>query len=241
MRFYAFGTGPASGWPAYGHPTKKRRRPSTYAVECSGFKVLLDVGSIEAAADAAERLGEVHAILLSHPHADHWAGINFFRWGPKLPTYSIKETFEHPYFKEIYDKPFSLVLTPVKFFESFDIGEMKVTPFPLNHTVPATGFLIECEGKSLAYALDTRGLPKDSLEFLRGRTDYLVIDSALPKGDEGGHNSFDMALMIGAEIGAKKVFAVHLLPSVREEEVLKEAERLGVDAVVPDDRDSFDL
>ena len=238
MRVKFLGTGPASGWPAYGYPKEKRRRPSTYLVECGGTRVFLDAGSWEAVAEGA---GErVDAVLLSHAHVDHWAGLNFLRWGPELPVYSSKETFEHPYFKEISDKPFSLKLTPVEHFKSFEVGSLRVTPFPLNHVIPATGFLVEC-GKTLAYALDTRWLPEESLRFLKGKVDYLIIDAALPKGGQGGHNSYDMALELALELGVKEVFAVHLLPSVTEAEVLEEAERLGAKASVPDDGEEREL
>jgi len=241
VRLLFLGTGPASGWPAYGYEKEKRRRPSTYALECGETKLFMDVGSWEAVADGVEIMKRVDAVLLSHAHVDHWGGVNFLRWGPELPTFSIQETFDHPYFKEIRDKPFSLKLVPVKPFETFRVGEVKVTPFPLRHVIPATGFLVECEDKSLAYALDTRWLPEESFEFLKGRADYLIVDAALPRGGEGGHNSYDMALKLGLELGVKEVFAVHLLPSVTEDEVLEEAERLGVKASVPDDGETRDL
>jgi len=240
LRAHFLGTGPASGWPAYGKETEKRRRPSTYAFECGEAKFFIDVGSWEAALEGAKRLGNVDFILISHAHVDHWGGLNFFRWGPEMPTFSIKETFEHPYFREIKDAPFSLKLLEVRPFETFEIKGVKITPFPLNHSIPASGFLVEC-GSKLAYALDTKWLPQESLELLKGSVDYLIVDAALPKGEEGAHNTYEEALRLGKEIGAKVVFAVHLLPSVREAEVLAEGEALGVKVEVPDDGDSFEL
>ena len=240
MRAFFLGTGPASGWPAYGKRTRKRRRPSTYAFQCHGTNFFVDVGSWEAALEGSEVLGRVDAVFLSHAHVDHWGGINFFRWGPELPTYSARETFEHPYFKEIKDAPFSLALQEVRPFEEVEVGKAKVTPFPLSHSVPAVGYLIEC-GVRVAYALDTKWLPQESLEFLKGSVDYLIVDSALPKGEKGAHNTYSEALALGKELGAKVVFAVHLLPSVKEEEVLEEGEALGVKVVVPDDSSSFEL
>lgn len=239
MRFHTFGTGPASGWPAYGYPTSKRRRPSTYGIDC-GAKVLLDAGSVEAVMDAVTRFGTIDTVLLSHAHNDHWAGLNNLRWGPPTPIYLTRETLLHPYFKEIADKPFSLRPVEIEFFKEIKIGEMRVVPFPLNHIEGTSGFLIEC-GTTLAYALDTNGLPEKSLEYLKGKVEYLVIDSALPVGESGLHNTYLDALRIGKELNVKKVFATHLLPIVKEDEVSRAAEELGVDVVIPDDNQEFKL
>ncbi len=240
MKFIAFGTGPASGWPSYGQITQKRRRPSTYAISCKSTNLLLDAGSVEAVMDAVIKLKKIDAVLLSHAHNDHWAGLNNLRWGPPTPVYLSEETLNHPYFKEIADKPFSLQLRTVEPFTSFEVGNAKVTPFPLNHIEGTLGYLVECGNVRLAYALDTKWLPEESIDFLRGKVDYLVVDSALPIGETGLHNTYEEALLLGKELGAK-VFAVHLLPSVTEREVVEKGKELGVSVIIPEDNQEFDL
>ncbi len=239
MRLYTFGTGPASGWPAYGKFTTKKRRPSTYGLDC-GTKLLLDAGSVEAVMDSVGVFSKIDAVLLSHAHNDHWAGLNNLRWGPTTPLYLTRETLTHPYFKEIADKPFSLKPMEVNFFEQFKVGEAKIVPFPLNHLEGTSGFLVEC-GATVAYALDTNGLPPRTFEYLKGKVDYLIIDSALPPEETGAHNTYVKALEIGKDLGVKKLFAVHLLPMVNERDIIKKAEEIGVDVVVPDDNESFSL
>ncbi|UXD22177.1 hypothetical protein IPA_02360 [Ignicoccus pacificus DSM 13166] len=245
MKVLFLGTGPASGWPSYGYPKEKRRRPSTYAIQCGETFLFLDTGSVEAVMDGIKMMAEsgierVSGVLLSHAHNDHWAGLNNLRWGPRTKVFLTEDTLYHPYFKEIADKPFSLDLTPIEFFEEFEVGKVKVTPFPLNHIPGTSGFLVECNGRRIAYALDTKGLPKESMEFLKGKVDLLIIDSALPIGETGLHNTYEEALLIGKEIEAK-VAAVHLLPMVREEEVLRKAKEIGVEAAVPDDLSIYEI
>ncbi len=242
MKLHTLGTGPASGWPSYGSEKRKVRRPSTYLVECNGDAVFLDTGSIEAVIEGVRRVKEIRAVLLSHAHADHWSGINNLRWGPQTPVFLSKETLEHRYFSEIREAPFSLELTPVRVFEEVEVGEFKVTPFPLLHIEGTIGFLVRCKDSSLAYALDTKGLPKESLKFLVSNgVDYLVIDSSLRPGEEGNHNNYLEAIKLAKEIGARVTFLVHLLPHLEENEVVEAANNEGVLVKIPEDGEVFHL
>lgn len=224
------GTGPASGW------LKPRRRPSTYALKGKST-MLLDAGSIEAVMDVIDTFGRPGCALISHAHLDHWSGLNALRW-QGLNVYSHKSTFEHPYFKEIYDAPFDLNLISMEYFKTYEICDLNVTPFPLMHSIPATGFLIEGE-KTLAYLLDTKGLPEKSLSLLKDSVDYAIIDSALPKDFDGPHNTYEKAVDLALELGVEKAFLVHLLPMLNVEEVLELSERKGLKAEVPYDGQTF--
>ena len=225
------GTGPASGW------IKPRRRPSTYALKEGERVILLDAGSPEAVMDIIEAFGKPECALISHAHLDHWSGINVLRW-IGLKTYSHESTFSHPYFKEIADAPFELELNAIEYFKPVEVCGFSVTAFPLKHSVPTTGFLIN---EKVAYLLDTKGLPEETFKFLKDRVEYVIVDSALPDGIEGPHNTFKEAVDLSLDLGVKKAFLVHLLPTLNVEEVLDYAEKKGLDAEVPYDGQTFKL
>ncbi|ALU12090.1 hypothetical protein EYM_00065 [Ignicoccus islandicus DSM 13165] len=218
------------------------RRPSTYLVECGNDAIFIDTGSIEAVIEGIRRVRKVSTVLISHAHLDHWSGINNLRWGPKVPVYLTKETLEHRYFSEIREAPFSLVLNTVEPFREFEVGNVKITPFPLLHIEGTVGFLIKCHDVNLAYALDTKGLPKETINFLvENETKYLIIDSSLRPGEDGNHNSYLDAITIAKEIGAQLTFLVHLLPHLTENEIIEAANNYGVLIRIPDDGETFQL
>lgn len=223
------GTGPASGW------LRPRRRPSTYALKDGNNTILLDAGSPEAVMDVIEIFGRPKCALISHAHADHWSGLNVLRW-KGLKVYSHEDTFAHPYFKEIVDAPFDLELNAIEYFKPINVCGFEVVAFPLKHSIPTAGFLIN--GK-VAYLLDTKGLPEETFKYLKGRVEYIIVDSALPEGVKGPHNSFKEAVDLSLDLEVKKAFLVHLLPMIDMDEVLDYAESKGLDAVIPYDGHTY--
>ncbi len=233
MKIYFLGTGPASGWPGYLGSKRKRRRPSTYLLVCGSTKIFMDVGSLEAAHEGVERVGRIDAILISHGHPDHWVGLNYFRWAPEKVKVHLGVGADSDTLSYIVESPYSLDFTFHDPFKSFRIGEVAVSFVPLNHIKYTYGFLIECEGKRLAYLLDTKGLPRETLDVVRG-VDYVLLDASCP--DELGcamHNTVSEAKRLAEEIGAKMTFMVHLLPML-DEKVYEGYE-------VPDDGDVYVL
>ena len=123
------------------------------------------------------------AVVLSHPHLDHAGFLSYVR--PDIPAYcspgckSVLQVFEessygfHEYtrIKEAYkirdskrdatkkvkDKD-SVIPREINLFKPhFDIGNIKIHPFPVDHSVPgANSFIIETSGGSIVYTGDIR-------------------------------------------------------------------------------------
>jgi ribonuclease J len=122
-------------------------------------------------ADLTYRAPEVHAIFISHAHADHAGHLNLV--DPEIPVYVGEGTRvlmdaidtststkygEHPW-KTFADR------APIK------IGRIEVVPYPVDHSVPfAYGFLIRTSEGTLVYTGDFRHhgpRASDSHEFFR--------------------------------------------------------------------------
>ena len=233
MKVYFLGTGPASGWPGYLGNKAKKRRPSTYLLVCGRTKLFMDVGCLEAAREGVERVGRIDAILISHGHPDHWIGLNFFRWAPEEVRVHLGKGADSDALKHIVESPYSLSFNFHEPFRPFKVGDVEISFVPLNHIKYTYGFLISCEGKKLAYLLDTKGLPEETLRAVKG-VDYVILDASCP--DElkcEAHNTVSEAKALAEEIGAKMTFMVHLFPMIDE--------RVYEDYEVPDDGDVYVL
>ena len=87
-----------------------------------------------------------------------------------------------------------------------------MTPIPLTHTAPALGWLLEDDEGTLAYLVDTKGLPDAAWDLLRDRRiDLLVLDASVPPGVEcPGHNDLGEAFEIVNELEPFRTLLVHI-------------------------------
>ena len=104
----------------------------------------------------------IDAMLLTHEHSDHTAGISYL---PPLPIYCTKET---------YDAPNCEYVEP---FQKFVIGPFTINPVSTSHDVKnPIGFIIETEKEKLVYVTDTGKITGKTLQKMKN-ADYYVIES----------------------------------------------------------------
>ncbi|MGZ3698960.1 MAG: MBL fold metallo-hydrolase, partial [Bdellovibrionota bacterium] len=130
--------------------------------------------------------GEVH-ILFTHFHWDHLIGLPFFTPifipGNKIHVYAVQPDLP-AVFKTIFQKPFFPVpldrlgskieyhqLAP---HQPFQMGDIQVTPYQLDHPDPCWGYRFEKGGKVFSHCVDT--------ECTRVSREQLGPDAALYKG-----------------------------------------------------------
>ena len=211
------GTGASGGTPVVGCRCRAceearsvwfaRRRPTSILILTGGGRaVLLDAGfDVVGYVDGLE----LQAILITHWHHDHIAGLFRLRWAKELriPVYGPGEV--EP---EIADKPLGLDIRRIRAFERLELGGLRVTPLPLEHSIETLGYLLEEGERRAAFLFDTKGLPGETLDFLKSRPlDLAVIDANFPPGSRrNDHNDVDQALEIGGELGAKTVVLTHI-------------------------------
>lgn len=188
-----------------------RRNPtSVLVVSEGGTVVLIDVGfDVTPHIDA-----KIDAILLTHWHHDHIAGLFRLRWSAeKIMLHAPRGNAND----EILKTPKSLRLNLHERPPALKIGDLTVQGFPLNHSVQTFGYLIEDSGGLLAIVFDTKGLPEESFELLRrAKPNVALIDATFPPGvNDSSHNNLDEAIEIGEEFAELTVLthiAHHNLP-----------------------------
>ena len=188
------------------------RRPCSALLEAGETTVLLDAGRTDLAKILGDRAPS--AILLTHYHVDHVQGLFELRWGrgasitvigPDDPD-GCADLHRH---NGILD--FSSTTTA---FETFRLGDVFITPLPLNHSRPCLGYLFEAHGCRMAYLTDTVGLPETTTaRLLAGAAvDLLILDCTEPPGDTPprNHNSLTEALAIHRRLGAPPTVLTHI-------------------------------
>jgi phosphoribosyl 1,2-cyclic phosphate phosphodiesterase len=204
-----------------------RRKPtSVLVVSEGGTVVLIDVGF-----DVTPHVDtRIDAILLTHWHHDHIAGLFRLRWAAERITLHAPRGSANG---EILKAPKSLDLNLHEEPPSLKIGDLWVRAFPLNHSVQTFGYLLEDGRGTLAVVFDTKGIPNGSLELLReARPDVALIDATFPPGVyNGNHNNLDEAIELGEKFTELTVLthvAHHNLPFIEATRYVRERNRKAV-------------
>lgn len=217
MHLTLLGTADARQVPVYGcecaacaaaHVDQRlRRRPCSALIECADQRWLIDSGLT----DLAERFPprSFNGILQTHYHADHAQGLLHLRWGQGLviPVHGpvdpegLSDLYKHPGILD-FSQPFAA-------FETRQLGVLNVTALPLVHSKPTLGYLLEGEGRRIAYLTDTVGLPEPTRAFLQRQSlDVMVLDCSMPPQPQAPRNHNDLNLALGCIAELKPQMAV---------------------------------
>ncbi|MFT3991750.1 MAG: MBL fold metallo-hydrolase [Luteolibacter sp.] len=224
------GTGTSVGVPVIGcdcrvcrsdDPRDKRTR-SSILVRAGELTVLVDSGTDLRAQALRENLREIDAVIYTHAHLDHVAGFDELRafcWRrtEPLPMYAtasclatLQTMFGWAFAPENVHKGY-IKPGPVVIDGPFRIGELKITPLPVEHggSVETIGFRFEYPGaKTVAYIPDVKSIPGGTLALLKN-IEVLIIDALRPQ-PHPTHFSVSDALDTAKTSGAGEAWLTHL-------------------------------
>jgi len=125
-----------------------------------------------------EELLKIDQIFLTHSHLDHIVSIPFLadavgaKRSTPITVYGLPETLQAFHQKIFHDHiwpDFTVIPSPEKPFirfvsmragETIKIGQRSITSIPVNHVVPAVGYVLTAaNGASLAFSGDTTSCP----------------------------------------------------------------------------------
>lgn len=230
MRLTVLGSGDASGMP--------RADCSDPACACARARIgaqpmrgntcaLITADGISLAIDTGAGRQACSALLLTHYHADHAdLAPTFADVRAPLPCYGPDDDRDGPdddlseptiASGKIFPAPriAGLVFTPVRPFATIVFGSLRCTALPLNHPIPVHGWVIEHDGRRLAWLTDTYGIPAVSLEWLAAHPcDLLALDTTFAPGVERapikGHGDLPVSLAAIAASGAARGLLIHI-------------------------------
>jgi phosphoribosyl 1,2-cyclic phosphate phosphodiesterase len=198
-------------------PHDKRLRTSAL-LEVAGLNLLFDAGPDLRQQALKVGLRRVDAVLLTHAHADHIAGLDDLRplnfaQRAAIPLYGSTPTLQ--LVRKHFDYAFAeksdgstrpaLELAQVDNAAAFQIGPVGVMPFEVLHgTWSITGFRVG----GLGYVTDASAIPPSSLAQLRG-LDLLVLN-ALRLKPHPTHFSLGEALEQIDKLKPRRALLVHM-------------------------------
>jgi phosphoribosyl 1,2-cyclic phosphate phosphodiesterase len=187
---------------------------STYLFNFDGIHILIDYGS-QLLNKYGLSLLIIDYIFISHSHSDHFKGLFPMIWTQqeKITIYYSGKDLSGA-FKDILESPKHCNFIKCDVFEQIEINNsLKITPILLNHNVYTTGFYINYKNYSIGYLLDTKGLPDETLQYLKDKNqiDLLLIDANYgPRRESDNHNNFDDALETINGLKPKNAILTHI-------------------------------
>lgn len=195
---------------------RDKRTRSSIHFDVDGVSIVVDTGPDFRQQMLRERIKHLNAVLFTHEHKDHTAGLddirayNYFQ-KKDIPIYAHRRVITR--LEQEYDYVFAEQKYPgvpqVEAIEitnsSFLVDEQLVTPIEvLHYQLPVFGFRIG----DFSYITDANMIPDAEFQKLKG-TKYLVLN-ALRREAHISHFTLDEAIKVAQQVGAEKTYLTHI-------------------------------
>lgn len=208
---------------------KDKRLRSSILIELNGKNYVIDAGPDFRTQLLREGVKQLDAILFTHEHKDHVAGLddvrafNFFSQKPMDVYCSNRvETALRREFHYIFDEKNYPGIPKIKLHlidkEAFELDGIYIQPIEvLHYKLPVLGFRIG----NFAYITDAKTVDSEEREKLKG-VDILIIN-ALHKLPHLSHFNLEEALDFISDIQPKQAYLTHISHLFgRHEDILQE-------------------
>jgi len=154
-------------------------------VASSATRILVDAGlsgreTFKRLRSLGERIEDIAAILITHEHSDHVAGLQRLATKLKIPVF-LTEGTHHAWNRAMRDEEGKIPELPKQEHfasgRSFRVGDIEVSPFTIPHDAQdPVGFTFRAEGIKIGFATDLGYMPVSVRNHLRGCA-VLVMES----------------------------------------------------------------
>ena len=230
MKVTLLGCGTSVGVPALGRAgwgkcdpdnPKNRRQRCAVLVQKDGFNLLIDAGPDIRNQLIAAGNPKIHAVLITHTHSDHVAGMDDLRtyyWPEeqKIPIYGtattlddLKAKYNYLFVKNerspTYFVP-SLEAVEIKPDSTITIGGFDIKVLLQHHgRINSLGFVFD---GSFAYSTDVVEIPDYNFEHLKG-LDLWIVEGLRPNPHQA-HAHFDLTFEWIERCQPKRAVLTHL-------------------------------
>jgi phosphoribosyl 1,2-cyclic phosphate phosphodiesterase len=224
LKITFLGSGTSQGVPVIACPCEvcqsmdyrdKRLRVSMH-IEVEGKSFVIDTGPDFRQQMLRERISRLDAVILTHSHKDHIAGLDDVRafnylQQRDMPVYGTKQTlaqvqteFYYAFEKEKYPGTPQIKLNEIS-EEPFQINGVDFTPLPVMHMkMPVLGFRVG----DFSYITDANFISDNTYQKLKG-TQVLVLN-ALQKDSHPSHFTLAEALEVAKKVGPTQTYFTHI-------------------------------
>ena len=223
LHFTILGSGTSTGVPLIGcecevckssDPINKRLRTSI-KIQSATTTVVIDTTPDFRYQMLRTKTTKLDAIVFTHPHRDHYAGLddirpfNFFS-NKSMPIYAnaltqiaIKRDFYYA-FEEKKDVGLPEMILHTIDQAEFKVGDISFLPIHVMHReMPVLGFRIG----DLSYITDANYISAQEKEKVKGSK--ILILNALRKQDHPTHFNLDQAIALATELKVPTVYFIH--------------------------------
>ena len=224
MKITFLGTGTSQGIPVIGckcvvcqsADKKDQRLRVSVWVKTADKSIVIDSGPDFRYQMLRAGVDDLDAILYTHEHKDHVAGLDDIRpynyiLKKRIDIYATERV------QEALKREFQYIFADTKYHglpqidlhtitnEPFAIGENTIVPFEVMHyKLPILGYRIG----DFTYITDAKTISEASLEKIKG-TKVLVLN-ALQKEDHITHLTFSEAIELANKVGAEMTYFTHI-------------------------------
>ena len=224
MRITLLGTGTSQGVPVIAcdcevcksrNPRDKRLR-SSIMIEVENQTFVIDTGPDFRQQMLRECVEKVDAILFTHHHKDHVAGMDDIRafnyrsgkdmqlYCTKLTEDALRKEFSYVFSEKKYPGVPEVKINTIK-NKPFKIQDTIITPISAKHYImPVFGFRI----KDFVYLTDVSFISDKEKEKMKG-ADLIILD-ALRKKEHISHFNLEQALSLLEELKPQQALLTHI-------------------------------
>lgn len=225
MKVIFLGTGTSQGVPVIAcdctvcrsaDPRDQRLR-SSVLIEWGGRTLVIDTGPDFRAQMLRAHVRHLDAILFTHSHKDHIAGLDDVRafnrkQGAPIDIYAdldvqhaLKREFFYAFHPQAYIGVPQLKLITIERDQPFDVFGRQVVPIEvLHYKMPVLGFRLG----DFTYITDAKTMDGNAIDKIRG-TRVLVLN-ALQRSPHISHLTLDEAIDLARDIGAEQTYFTHI-------------------------------
>ncbi|GHE60562.1 MBL fold metallo-hydrolase [Roseivirga thermotolerans] len=224
MKVTVLGSGTSQGVPVIGCQCpvcqsldfRDKRLRSSVHIEVAGKSIVIDSGPDFRQQMLRERISQLDALLFTHEHKDHTAGMDDIRsfnflQEKDMPVYAAPRVIEQ------LKREFAYVFSEKKYpgvpmvevneldGEPFEVEGIQVIPIEvLHYKLPVYGFRIG----DFTYITDAKTISEESLEKARGSK--ILMINALQQTEHLSHLTLNEAIDMAQKIGADATYFTHL-------------------------------
>jgi len=225
MKYTFLGTGTSQGIPVVGctckvctsDDKKDRRLRSSLLVQSATTTVNIDAGPDFRHQMLREGVSSMDAIVITHEHMDHTAGLdevrafNFIQGQPvkvyatKRVQKRLKEQYSYIFSNADYPGVPQIKLITIDAKTPFTIGDIRFEPIKVLHgQMPVLGFRIE----DFTYITDANYIGETEKNLIRGSRHFVV--NALRKKNHHSHFTLSEAIELAQELGVPHAYFTHI-------------------------------